>query len=675
MRDLIRNFNKKARIYFNTNILFSVFVISSLINSVVLRFFTVKNVFDLRPLIADLAVILIFGAIAYAFKPKNQFKYFLGISIFFVFIFIINSVYYTNFVSFTSVSLIATTSQLSDVADAVYKDILEFKDLIFLWQIFALFFINANLKKKKYFETVSKIEIGKVRAANTIVVGLILIGFFTSTLTGVDISRLGKQWNREFIVMRYGIFTYHTNDIISFVKSKVNNMFGYDEAFKNFREFYAEKALEETKTNKYTNLFKGKNIIAIHAESIQKLAMDLKINDREVTPNLNKLAQEGLFFSNFYAQDSIGTSSDTEFTLNTSLLPINNGTVFVNYWDRNYTTIPKLLDNNGYYAFSMHGNKGAFWNRNVMHKKMGYDYYYYYDKDFDLDENIGLGLSDKSFFRQAVPKIKELNDNGTPFYGTLIMLTNHTPFTDVIDKGAVDFDMSLTTEKMNEETGQLEVEKYNYLENTKMGSYLKSVNYADAAIGEFIAGLDEAGVLENTVIVIYGDHDAKLKKGDYDILYNYDATTGKIKRNDDPTYIDFDFYERETRRQVPFIIWSKNTKLGKEVKEVMGMYDVMPTLGNMFGFKNEYALGNDIFSVDKNIVVFPDGNWVTNNMYYNSQKKESKLFSINTFVSVEEIEANSKYAERILTVSEGIVLYDLIAKSQEAAKINSLYGN
>ena len=62
-------------------------------------------------------------------------------------------------------------------------------------------------------------------------------------------------------------------------------------------------------------------------------------------------------------------------------------------------------------------------------------------------------------------------------------------------------------------------------------------------------------------------------------------------------------------------------------------------------------------------------------MYYNNQKKEGKLFNINTFVSVEEIEANSKYAEDILSVSEGIVLYDLIKKQQEATELNSLYGN
>ena len=113
-------------------------------------------------------------------------------------------------------------------------------------------------------------------------------------------------------------------------------------------------------------MFEGKNLLMIHAESIQQFVFDLSFNDLEVTPNLNRLAKEGLNFSNFYSQVGVGTSSDTEFTLNTSLMPSTSGTVFVSYWNREYITIPKLLKEKGYYSFSMHGNKGDMWNRMVM---------------------------------------------------------------------------------------------------------------------------------------------------------------------------------------------------------------------------------------------------------------------------------------------------------------------
>ena len=82
----------------------------------------------------------------------------------------------------------------------------------------------------------------------------------------------------------------------------------------------------------------------------------------------------------------------------------------------------------------------------------------------------------------------------------------------------------------------------------------------------------------------------------------------------------------------------KNTNLNMEITNVMGMYDVMPTLGNMFGFYNPYALGHDIFSIDENVVIFPDGNWVTNKMYYNSQKEEGMLLQSNEIVSADYIE-------------------------------------
>ena len=112
-------------------------------------------------------------------------------------------------------------------------------------------------------------------------------------------------------------------------------------------------------------------------------------------------------------------------------------------------------------------------------------------------------------------------------------------------------------------------------------------------------------ILENTVIVFYGDHDARLPKSNYERLYNYDKETDDVKDEDDPTYIEFNDYSYELNRKVPFIIWSKDLKENAQTYHyTMGMYDVMSTLGNMFGFYNKYALGHDIFDVkDNNIVI------------------------------------------------------------------------
>ncbi len=671
--EYIKSTKNKTIAYIKTNILFATFVMTSVINATLLRYLTVKNYLDFRPMLADLCVVLIIGAFGYFLKPKHQFKYYFSWSIFFTIICIINSMYYTNFLSFVSASLLATSLQLKTVGDAVVQNVIEIKDFCYLWQIVAMLFVNRALKKKDYYQRVSKIENGKIRALNTLVAGLIILGFFISMLNSTDISRLGKQWNREFLVMRFGLYTYQGNDLIASIKPQISPLFGYDEKARAFREYYA--GLENTATqNKYTNVFKGKNVIVIHAESIQNFLLDTQFNGEDVTPTLKKLASEGLYFSNFYAQESVGTSSDSEFTFNTSLMPTTSGTVFVNYWDRDYVTTPKLLKEQGYYTFSMHGNNGSMWNRNVVHPKLGYDYFFNYSKDFEIDEKLGLGLTDKSFFRQAVPKIKAISEENKNFYGLLIMLTNHTPFNDK-GKAYSDFEVDYKYEKVNEETKEVEVVSAPYMEGTKLGNYFKSAHYADEALGQFIEDMDEAGLLDNTVLVIYGDHDAKLKKSEYDRFYNYNPETDELRSSDDPEYKKVDFYQYELNRKVPFIIWTKDHKYKEEVTKVMGMYDVQPTLGNMFGFHNPYALGHDIFSVDDNVVVFPDGNWLTNSIYYNAQKGESLSLQADEPISDDYINHYNEHAENVISVSDSIIIYDLIKKTTEAEDLLKEYNN
>ena len=662
IQDKINYLREFLHNYFKTNILFMTFFCSSVINGCLLRFLTVKNYFDGGPILADAAIVLIVGAFGYFIKPRNQMKYFFTWGIVFTLLCVINSMYYTNYLSFASFSLLETSLQVIDVGDAVVENVMELKDFCYVWQLFALLFVHHMLKKRKYYEKVSKIEVGKVRALNTIVVGLILIGIFISTLNSTDISRLSKQWNREYIVMRFGAYTYQLNDLIATAKSQLNPLFGYDENAKAFREYYENKDCTHN-DNSYTNIFKGKNILAIHAESIQQFTLDASFNGIPVAPNLKRMASEGLYFSNFYSQESVGTSSDSEFTFNTSLMPASSGTVFVSYWDREYVSIPKLLKEQGYYTFSMHANNGSFWNRINAHKSLGYDNFYYYTKDFEIDETIGLGLSDKSFFRQAVPIISSVKEANEHFYGVLIMLTNHTPFSDIVNFS--DYEVSYKYTKVNEETGEEETIVAPYMEGTKLGNYFKSVHYADEALGQFIQDLDAAGLLDNTVIVIYGDHDAKLKKSEFVRYYNYDYQTDSVLNEDDPNYQAVDYFSYELNRKVPFIIWTKNHEYQAEITKVMGMYDVLPTLGNMFGFSSPYAFGHDIFSVDENVVVFPDGNWLTNKMYYSQSKEAGKLLDSDETVSVDYINYYNNLSESAISISNSIIVYDLIRKTNE----------
>lgn len=644
--------------YAKTNVLFLTFVITTLLNGMFVRFLTVHNYFAIKPILADFAMILLFGSFVYLFKPKNRFKYLMIISIVFTLICIINSLYYTYYMSFASFSLIAVSLSVIDVGDAVVENVLQVKDFLFLWQPIALIIVHSKLKKEDYYNTVAKKENKKKKFMATLIASIVTYAIFFMTVTAVEYSRLSKQWNREFLVTKFGVYTYQLHDLFKSLDAKFNTLFGYDNAAKNFREFYSVK--KEYKNNDWTNKFDGKNVIVLHAESFQGLTLDMKFNGLDVAPNMKKLASEGLYFSNFYAQASSGTSSDTEFTFSSSLLPVTNGAVAVSYWNREYETIQKLLKEKGYRTISMHANTGDFWNRNNFHKSLGYDKFYS-KVDYDIDEEIGLGLSDKSFFKQSVQKLKTEYEKNGKFYATLISLSNHTPFDDVDKYGEFDVNIKEEVKKINENGEEVtENVTYPYMEDTTLGNYFKSVHYADEAIGVLVDELDKNGLLDNTILVIYGDHDAKLSKKDYIRLYNYDKETDDVLDKDDPNYSDVDYFRYELERKVPFIIWSKNDKFQTEVTTAMGMYDAMPTLGNMLGFKPKYALGNDIMNLDDNVVVFPNGNWLTNNIYYNSQKDQYKVLNTNYIVNNNEIEKNNNYASKRLEIANDIILYDLI---------------
>ncbi len=643
--------------YARTNILFISYVVVALFNSTILRYYTTESFWNVKPILADLAVVLLIGSLGYFLKPKNQFKYFCTWEIILTAICFINSVYYNNYYSFVSLSLLATSTQAMGVANALTK-ILELKDFVFFVPLIIFFITNGVLKRKGYFDFVSQIEVGKIRAMNTAIAGLVVLGFFVSMLTGTDLSRLKKQWNREYVVMQFGIYIYQGNDIIASLKPQISPLFGLDTATKEYVDYYKNNTNPDI-TNKYTNIYEGKNILAIHAESIQKWLINTSINGVPITPTLNKLTSEGMYFSNYYSQESVGTSSDTEFTFNTSLLPASSGTVFVSYWDRNYAyTTQKLLKEKGYYTFSMHGNNCSMWNRNTMYKSLGYDHFYCYTDAYQIDEVIGIGLSDKSFFKQSKDIITDIHKQYDKFYGTLIMLTNHTPWADISEHS----DYDVTMHYKDPTTGEEKTAPY--LEGTTMGDYIKSANYADAALGELINGLDESGILDDTVIVIYGDHDAKLKKSEYVTYYNYDPVTQSIKDKEAEDYVDVDYYSYELNRSVPFIIWTKEKTYSFEEKEVMGMYDAQPTLGNMFNFYNPYALGQDIFNTTENVVIFPNGNWLTNKMYYNSQKDEGLALTLSEPVSSDYITKYNKMAAEEVSVSDKIIVYDLFEKTK-----------
>lgn len=651
--------------YFKNNRLFIVYIVVCVLNSTLLRIFTMptmENYLSFKPIIADLAVVTIIGSFSYLFKGKKRYIYLLVWAVIFTAICTINSAYYTFYTSFASVSMLSLTQYIGEVGDAVVENVLQIKDLVYILPLIFFIYYYHRLAKKDKYKIYSKTTRMK-KFKNTIITGAVILFLFIISLSSLEISRFVKQWNREYIVMRFGIYMYQGNDIIASIQPKISAMFGYDDAKKEFNEYYKDRKDEQDYTNEYTNIFEGRNVIVIHAESMQDIALNRTFNGEEVTPNLNRLIDEGLLFTNFYSQVSVGTSSDTELTFNTSLMPTQNGTAFVSYFDRTYIATPSLMKEKGYYTFSMHANNADFWNRRAMHESLGYDKFYSKETyDVDKENVIGLGLSDKEFFAQSVEKIKKISEEHEKYYGLLITLTNHTPFSDIDKYG--EFAVTMKTTITNEDGTTEEIEAP-YLEGTKLGNYFKSVHYADAALGEFFQAMDEAGLLDNTVVILYGDHDARLPRSDYNLMNNYDPVTDSVKSKDDETYEEYDSFDYELDRKVPLLIWTKDGKVKGKVDYTMGMYDVMPTIGNMLGFYNKYALGHDIFETkENNIVVFPNGNWITDKMYYNSQKGEYKLLK-DEIIDEDYISKNNEYAEKLLDVSNKAIVFDLFNPNSE----------
>lgn len=670
-----RALRKKVAQYFSMNRLFLSFIFFALIETILLRNFTLRNAFDYKPLICDLAFLILIGAFGYLFKPSKQFKYYFTWICIITLMCIINSVYYVFYTSFASFSLLAELGLVGEVGDSLVE---KFRVIDFIYIVFPLiyYYVHRILKVGNYYNFVSKIEKGKKMFVGTILAGVIVLSFTLVNITATDASRLVKQWNREYLVSRFGIILYQGNDLIQSLTPKINSLFGYDEAAKNFKEFFREKFAEdeEKKSNKYTGVLDGMNVIFIHMESIQNYLIGMEVNGQEITPTLNKIIKEGMYFDNFYPQISIGTSSDTEFTLNTSLMPASCGTVFVQYYDRDYVSIPKLFKEKGYYTFSAHANGSSMWNRNNMHPSLGYSEMFF-KETFEYNEKedrLGLGLYDESFFLQMQEKLEKIETENEHYMGTLIQLSNHSPFAatewhpEMYNKFG-ELNLTNTYTVVDEETGESVTKTDDYLQGTKLGNYLISAHYADECLGLFLDYVKNSEYYENTVFVLYGDHDARLDKSEYQYYYNYDTKTGTLYEEGDSEYVKYDYYSHEINRKTPLIIWTKNKSVAKKIKtvnsNVMGMYDVMPTLANMMNFENPYALGHDIYDIGSdNVVIFPGGNFITNMVYYSNTANNYLILKDNVIIEEDYISELKIYAEKILGVSNDIIVHDLIKR-------------
>ena len=330
---------------------------------------------------------------------------------------------------------------------------------------------------------------------------------------------------------------------------------------------------ENLPDNEYAGISKNKNLIVIQVESLESFVLGKEINGKKITPVMDELIQKGLYFPNIYEQVNEGTSSDSDLMVNTSMLPLRRGSTFFRYPNATYNSLPIILRNAGYTSSSIHPDKGSFWNyANALKGGIDFDNFIDYFS-FNDDEQIGMGISDRSYFEQVVPMLKNLN---SPFFAHTITLTNHGPF---------DIPQEYRKLGLDEE-----------LDKSELGGYFESVHYTDEQIGYFLELLDKEGILDNSLVVIVGDHTGVHK------YYNHGINQLSQK---EAWYLD------DGNPIVPLIIYDKDIKEPKTLETIGGQIDIMPTMLYLLGIdKSLYentALGRNLLNTNRSYAILTNG--------------------------------------------------------------------
>ncbi|MCM3206804.1 LTA synthase family protein [Paenibacillus illinoisensis] len=316
---------------------------------------------------------------------------------------------------------------------------------------------------------------------------------------------------------------------------------------------------------------KGRNVIILQLESFQNFLIGLKVDGQEVTPHLNQLAQESLYFPNFYQQVGQGNTSDAEFVVNTSFYTPPNGAASTVYADKALPSLPKLLSSNGYQTATFHSNDVRFWNRDQLYQALGFDQYYDIDY-FGTSDSIAFSASDEVLYSKTLDKLEEMQAEGSPFYAQIISMSAHHPY------HLPERKVSLTLP-----------ERY---ADTLPGDYLVSQHYADQAVGQFIDGLKQRGLWENSLLVVYGDHLGLP-------IYSLDKDDKELMK---------EIYGREYTSadmiNIPLIMTAPGVTPAEQLDQIGGQVDILPTIAGLTGasLQDQLHFGQDLLQESGNLL-------------------------------------------------------------------------
>lgn len=380
-----------------------------------------------------------------------------------------------------------------------------------------------------------------------------------------------QKVNEEHII-EYNMLNIDWNSII---ENESN------ETIKNMHEYFSVQ--EPTKKNEYTGMFKGKNVIVFVAEAFNEVAID-----ENITPTLYKMYQQGFQFENFYTPLFPVSTADGEYISDTSLIPKENvwsiSKISDNYMPYSYANVFEKL---GYTSHAYHDHSSTYYDRDQYLKGMGYNSYL----------AIGTGLEER-------------------------MDCSHWPNSD-LDMINVTVDDYINDGKFlayyMTVSGHLEYNiGGNYIANKnwdlvkdlpysdKAKCYMATQIELDRAVEQLINKLEETGRLDDTVIIISGDH------------YPYGLTLDELNELSD--YEKDDNFEKH---RMPFLIWNSTMSEPVKVDKIGSSLDILPTVLNLFGidYDSRLLMGKDLMSDSDGLVIFSNRSFITSRGRYNSLKK------------------------------------------------------
>ncbi len=383
-----------------------------------------------------------------------------------------------------------------------------------------------------------------------------LVYMFDSTVTSHNLSPLGYQL--------YSVYTF-------FNEGKTVKLSTQEKS--QIAQWYSEKK-ESLPDNKYKGMFAGKNLLIIQVESLEKFVIGQSVEGQELTPNINRLMENSLYFSNVHEQVHEGNTIDAEFITNTSVYPLKQGSTSFLYPYNNYkNSLPNIMKRKGYYTSDIQPDEGSFWNWMVLMKSLGFDKCMD-NTSFRTEETFGMGMSDENFLTQLEPLIVKQKQ---PFYTFMITMSNHTPY------------------NLPEERRELKLPEE--LDDTNLGGYFQSVRYTDTHLGIFLDSLKRDGILDNTVVVLYGDHEG---------IHKY--FPDKLE----DINLEGDWW-KDNHKETPLIIYQPGLK-GEEIKIAGGEIDILPTVCYLMGISDkEYvntAMGRNLLNTGKDFAVLQSEEYI-----------------------------------------------------------------